>query len=101
MSPRPYRRFGNNRPRPHSGSRGRRPNGPVSGDSGGQTAVLTAGPKGPIDLPGIISVGELAELLEMPPSQVIKALIGNGIFATQNQEIDFDTAAVVAGDLGF
>ena len=33
--------------------------------------------------------------------QVIKALIKNGIFATMNQVIDFDTAAVVAADLGF
>jgi translation initiation factor IF-2 len=36
-----------------------------------------------------------------PPAQVIKALIGNGIFATQNQEIDYDTAAIIASDAGF
>jgi translation initiation factor IF-2 len=54
-----------------------------------------------VELPAIISVGELAERLGLAPAQVIKSLIGNGIFATQNQEIDYDTAAVVASDLGF
>jgi translation initiation factor IF-2 len=100
MSPRPYRRFGG-RPRPRPGGRGgRRDNGPLS-DAAAQTAVLPESPaRGPVELPSIISVGELAELLRLAPAQVIKALIGNGIFATQNQEIDFDTAAIVASDLG-
>src|SRR5689334_61553 len=100
MSPRPYRRFGNNRPRPRPGGRGR-PHTSNNQQGGAATAVLAPKEKQPIELPAIISVGELADVLSLPPSQVIKALIGNGIFATQNQEIDYDTAAVVAGDLGF
>jgi translation initiation factor IF-2 len=35
------------------------------------------------------------------PGEVIKELIRNGIFATVNQSIDFDTASLVAGELGF
>ena len=57
--------------------------------------------RGVLELPSIVTVSELASLMGQPPAQVIKALIGNGIFATQNQEIDFDTAAIIASDAGF
>jgi hypothetical protein len=100
MSPRPYRRFSSRPSRPGGRSGGRR--GGPSTESSNQTAVLApARPQGPVELPPILSVGELAEALAMAPAQVIKTLIGNGIFATQNQEIDFETAAIVAADLGF
>jgi translation initiation factor IF-2 len=48
-----------------------------------------------------LTVGDLSRLLELRPAQIIQALIKNGIFATQNQVIDHDTASVVATDLGF
>ena len=98
MSPRP-RRSGY-RPRPQR--RGpRRTNGPAQNSQGGTAVLAPPQSHGPVELPAIVSVAELAELLQLSPAQVIKALIGNGIFATQNQEIDYDTAAIVAGDLGF
>src|SRR5687768_10875407 len=101
MSPRPMRRFGNNRPRPRPGGRGG-PRRDAPGANGGTaTAVLQPVERGPIELPAIVSVSELAGLLSLPPAQVIKALIANGVFATQNQEIDYDTAAIVASELGF
>ncbi len=56
---------------------------------------------GPIEIPSVISVGELASLLDVPAVQVIKALVTNGIMATINQRLDFDTAAIVASDLGY
>ena len=37
----------------------------------------------------------------MPVTQVIKTLFTNGTVATINQALDYDTAAVVATDLGF
>ena len=37
----------------------------------------------------------------MSHADIIKELIRNGIFATINQTIDFDTASLVAGELGF
>ena len=40
-------------------------------------------------------------MLGLRPAAVIQSLIKNGIFATVNQVIDYDTAAVVATDLGF
>ena len=44
---------------------------------------------------------EFGELLEVPPVDVIKELMKNGVMASINQSIDFDTAAIVAHDLGF
>jgi translation initiation factor IF-2 len=58
-------------------------------------------PAGPVELPSSISVTDLATLLGVSHVDIIKELIRNGIFATINQSIDFDTAALVAGELGF
>ncbi len=54
-----------------------------------------------IQLPYSITVRELAELLVTSAVQVIKILMSNGVMASINQTIDFDTAAVVATELGF
>ena len=54
-----------------------------------------------IELPPIMTVEELATLLALPPASIISALIKNGIFATMNQVIDYDTASTVATELGF
>lgn len=54
-----------------------------------------------IVLPGNITVRELAGLLATSPIQVIKTLMTNGVMANINQMIDFDTAAIVASELGF
>src|ERR671937_1427096 len=56
---------------------------------------------GPIELPSVISVGDLASILGVPVTQVIKTLFTNGTVATINKALDYDTAAVVATDLGF
>src|SRR3990167_9913457 len=49
----------------------------------------------------IISVGAFADRLGLPVSQVMGELIKNGVMATINQEIDYETAAIVGDDLGF
>src|ERR671922_1078618 len=69
-------------------------------------AVLTeapapASPTTAIELPTSIAVKDLAEALGVSHADIIKELIRNGIFATINQAIDYDTAALVAGELGF
>jgi len=46
-----------------------------------------------IELPPIMTVEELSTLLAMPPASIISGLIKNGIFATMNQMIDYDTAS--------
>src|SRR6185437_6774517 len=57
-------------------------------------------PEGPVELPSSIAVKDLADALTVSTADVIKELIRNGIFATINQSIDFDTASLVAGELG-
>ena len=47
-----------------------------------------------------ITVGELAMQLKMTAAEVIKKLFSYGIMATVNQAIDYDTAEIVATDLG-
>ena len=54
-----------------------------------------------IELPYSLTVRELAVLVDNSPIQVIKVLMANGVMASINQQIDFDTAAVVATELGF
>ena len=54
-----------------------------------------------IDLPSVTTVRDLAKKVNSSPIQVIKVLMTNGVMANINQQIDFDTAAVVAAELGF
>lgn len=54
-----------------------------------------------IELPGMISVRDLAQLVSASPIQVIKILMANGVMASINQTIDFETAAVVLSEMGF
>lgn len=51
-------------------------------------------------IPDVITVSELAVRLKVTATEVIKKLMGLGIMATINQEIDFDTASLVADELG-
>ncbi len=91
--------------RSRSGTRGRRgPRKPPRRDgafNGGNVQVLDPRERGAIELPGTITVKELAELLAVNPADVIRELIKSGIFATINQLIDRDTASLVAGELGY
>ncbi|MBI5670430.1 MAG: translation initiation factor IF-2 [Chloroflexi bacterium] len=52
-------------------------------------------------LPDYLTVRELAELIEASPIEVMKRLIANGIMASINQQIDYDTAAIVVEEMGF
>jgi translation initiation factor IF-2 len=54
-----------------------------------------------IELPNSITVRELALRIETSPIQVIKILMGNGVMANINQQVDYDTAAIVASELGY
>jgi translation initiation factor IF-2 len=78
----------------------KRPGRPRKGKSQPQKhippkAVLTS-----IKIPESITVKELAEALKKTSSEVIKKLMGYGVMATLNQEIDYDTAAIIADEFG-
>jgi translation initiation factor IF-2 len=53
-----------------------------------------------IELDDYVTVGNLAELLSLPVSKIIGELFKNGVMATVNEKIDFDTAQIVVGELG-
>ncbi len=52
-------------------------------------------------IPEIITVRDLAEVLDETPIKIIKNLMQNGVLASINQQIDFDTAAIVASEFGY
>src|SRR5271157_2881765 len=54
-----------------------------------------------IELPANITVRDLAQKIEASPIQVIKILMSNGVMANINQTVDFETAAIVASEMGF
>ena len=91
--------------RSRSGTRGRRgPRKPprrTGGFTPGAVQVIDPSERGAIELPGTITVKELAELLGTSPADIIRELIKSGIFATINQLIDRDTASLVAEELGY
>lgn len=53
-----------------------------------------------VKIPDEITVGELASRMKKTATEVIKTLLKNGVMATINQTIDFDTAEFVATEMG-
>ncbi|MBM4425911.1 MAG: translation initiation factor IF-2 [Chloroflexi bacterium] len=54
-----------------------------------------------IELPASIVIRDLAQIIEKSPIDLIKKLMTNGVMATINQTVDFDTAAIVVAEYGF
>lgn len=54
-----------------------------------------------VKIPASVTVKKLGDILDVPVSQVITELMKNKILATINEEIDFETASIIAQDLGF
>ena len=52
-----------------------------------------------IEIADMITVGDLAERLSIPVSRLIGELMKNGVMATVNERIDFDTAEIIVGEL--
>ena len=54
-----------------------------------------------VELPPSITVKQLADVLRVEPTRVIKQLMRKGVMAGLNQAIDFDTASATAADFGY
>ena len=54
-----------------------------------------------VELPAVISTREFAALLGMPVATVIGELFKNGVMASINEKIDYETAAIISQDLGY
>ncbi|MCZ6458033.1 MAG: translation initiation factor IF-2, partial [Gammaproteobacteria bacterium] len=53
-----------------------------------------------VELPQMLSVGELAQRMSVKAGEVIKTLMGMGVMATINQMVDQDTATLVVEEMG-
>jgi translation initiation factor IF-2 len=53
-----------------------------------------------IEIEDMITVGTLADKLSLPVTRLISELFKNGVMATVNERIDFDTAQIIVGELG-
>jgi len=54
-----------------------------------------------LEIPANLTVRDLADRLKASPIDVIKKLMLNGVMANINQQIDYDTAAIVMEEFGF
>jgi translation initiation factor IF-2 len=54
-----------------------------------------------LELPASIVIRDLAQKVQKSPIDLIKKLMSNGVMATINQSVDFDTAAIVVGEYGY
>ena len=78
----------------------------VQPEESGSPARRSGAPSPPplpkvIELPDAMTVRDLARALRVNPIDVIKELMSNGIVAGINQTIDYETAEIVASELGF
>jgi translation initiation factor IF-2 len=53
-----------------------------------------------IEIEDMITVGDLADKLMLPVTKLMTELFKNGVMATVNERIDFDTAQIIVGELG-
>jgi len=58
-------------------------------------------PKKSLVLPATVTVRDLAALVATSPITIIRELMKNGVMVNINQDLDFETAAIVAADMGF
>ena len=54
-----------------------------------------------VTLPAVMTVRDFASTLDQPVPRIMQELMRNGILAAINERIDFDTASILAEDLGF
>src|SRR5256884_6702101 len=86
---------------PASARPGARPATPAQRSQERRAAAVKEKVTGPVSIPPQIIVKDLAELLHATPNEVIRGLIKHSIFASINQVVDYDKAALLAQDLGF
>src|SRR5262245_30693487 len=100
---RPPNRNFQRRPPQRPGGRGGPQRGRPTGNRAGfgpSAAAAAVVERGPVELPSRMTVQELAERLVVSPQQVISELVRQNILLTINQSVDFETAAIVASELG-
>ncbi len=87
--------------RPQPGRPAHRPGTPAQRPQERRGTAVKEKPTGPISIPPQIVVKDLAVLLQATPNEVIRDLIKQGVFASINQVVEYDKAALVAKEIGF
>ncbi len=64
-------------------------------------AQVAAGDAPHVKIPPTVSVRDFAASLDLPVAKVMQELMRSGILASLNERIDFETATIIAEDLGF
>lgn len=54
-----------------------------------------------IAIPSIVKVQDLAKKLELPVGNVLQTLLKNGVLANLNDDLDYETAAIISEELGY
>lgn len=72
----------------------------ISSQPASENKTVIPKEKKPIEVPKIITVRDFAALAELPVTKVIGELMKNGVMASINESIDFDTAAIIGDVLG-
>jgi translation initiation factor IF-2 len=54
-----------------------------------------------IEIPTTVTIRDLATMIDISPIDIIKQLMANGVMANINQQIDYDTAAIIIGEFGY
>ena len=52
-----------------------------------------------IEIAAAITVGDLAKALDIPVTKLITEMMQNGVMATVNEKVDFDTAQIIVGEM--
>lgn len=68
---------------------------------GGQEKVEEKQIGGEVRVPAVVAVKDFAAILGLPINKVLMELMKNGVLASMNERIDFDTAMIVGEELGF
>jgi translation initiation factor IF-2 len=66
-----------------------------------KTSETSSGNGKTIEVPSVITVRDLADLMSVSPIEIIKELMNNGILANINQQIDFDTVVIIGEEMGY
>ncbi len=53
-----------------------------------------------VEVPATVSVRDLADIANLPVNKILAELMKNGVFASINEKIDFETALIIGADLG-
>ncbi|MFX3658194.1 MAG: translation initiation factor IF-2 [bacterium] len=78
----------------------RQPHGPLKLDQHGGEFRPTDFIARDVEIPEVLTVGELASRMSVKAGEVIKTLMGMGVMATINQPVDQDTAVLVVEEMG-